>query len=136
MHATAVRPAALAAAQVTAETPALARQYVRQALAELAVPADTIDTAELIASELVTNVVRHVGGALLLQADVIDARVIVRCFDTGKTAARVITPGELGAVPAEHGRGLFIVAALATSVIEVPVPGGKMIAAFLPVVTA
>jgi anti-sigma regulatory factor (Ser/Thr protein kinase) len=136
MHVIAPPRESLAAEHVTAETPALARQYVRATLAELGAAAATIDTAELIASELVTNVVRHVGGALLLQADVIEDRVIVRCFDSGKTRAHVITPGELGTVLAEHGRGLFIVAALASSVIEVPVPGGKMIAAFLPVVTA
>lgn len=97
----------------TFAAPRHARALIRHALGRH--PA--ADDAVLIASELVTNAVAHSrsgrpGGTLLLAvettADQADVRVQVR--DAGSTG----TPGTPAAPDGEHGRGLAIVAAIAS----------------------
>lgn len=89
---------------------AMARQFVRQTLAEWAIHGDSVDVAVLCVSELVTNAVIHtVAGCevrLLLQGGVLTISV----RDAGRDAR---PPRGTAADPlAVHGRGLQLVAAL------------------------
>lgn len=98
-------PATPAAASV-------ARLFVRCLCEEWGVGA-VADVAELLSSELVTNAVLHAQSAIELDAacNDRDLRIDVRDFGSGEVAPRSLTaPTE-----AEGGRGLAIVANLATS---------------------
>nr|BFD96405.1 SpoIIE family protein phosphatase [Kitasatospora sp. Xyl93] len=92
------------------ENVALARRFVRSALA--GVPAETVDTAELLTSELAANAVLHARTEFEVQAWAQDGRVNVRVSD-GRP--------EVGLVPhdrhpyASTGRGLGLVEDLAPS---------------------
>lgn len=120
---------------VTAESPQIARTFVRETLTKFAIGADTIALAELVVSELVTNVYRYAPGPALIDVDYRDSRISVAVSDTWLNLGEpTATPVELHPLhPSECGYGLLLVTALAASVIEVPLPGGKMIAAILPV---
>ena len=91
----------------TTEGPALARQLMRSEFADCA--RETIDSAELMLSELVTNAVVHGFGPIELElgreADFIRAAVT----DTSPRLPTSRTPAEFD----PHGRGLHIVQALA-----------------------
>jgi anti-sigma regulatory factor (Ser/Thr protein kinase) len=123
--------------QVTDRSPQVARAFVRATLTEFAIDAELIDLAELMVSELVTNVYRHAAGGALVDVDYRAGRISVAVSDTLTSGPTLVMPPSVLALPpAEHGYGLFLVSAFAASVIEVPLPGGKMIAAILPVAEA
>ncbi|MFI2608333.1 SpoIIE family protein phosphatase [Kitasatospora sp. NPDC018619] len=92
------------------ENVALARRFVRSALAGL--PADVVDTAELLTSEIAANAVLHARTEFEVQAWSEDGRVLVRVSDRRPDA---------GLVPharhpyASTGRGLGLVEDLAPS---------------------
>ncbi len=122
-------PAALSVDRVTPEAPRAAREHVRAVLAEAGASRGQIDAAELVASELVTNVLRHVGGRVLLDVEVLaDTRVILRCIDDSRIAPTMRVVG----AAAEGGRGLALVRALSESVSVSPVPEGKAVVVTLP----
>ena len=95
------------------QAPGVARRFIRTTLTGWAVTEDTIDTAELCASELVTNAVIHTGTAAELTVRLDDDVLTVEVRDSG---------GE-GTVRAESlddpltisGRGLSLVEALTTA---------------------
>jgi anti-sigma regulatory factor (Ser/Thr protein kinase) len=71
---------------------------------------DELYTATLLASELVTNAVRHGRGKITLRALLDDARLLVDVTDEGSVAEPV--PRRRGMEdPSGGGRGLMIVAA-------------------------
>jgi len=84
-------------------SPARARRFVAEALEEL--PAETVEVATLLVSELVTNVVVHAGT---------DASVAV---ESSRTGVRIEVADAVGGTPelqvndmdAESGRGLILV---------------------------
>jgi anti-sigma regulatory factor (Ser/Thr protein kinase) len=82
-----------------------ARRFVREALAEH--PLETVEAAELLASELATNCVRHAHTDFVLAVrSAREVRIEVR--DSGGGQPRVLSPS-----PRElTGRGLRIVAAI------------------------
>lgn len=87
-----------------------ARRYVSEALD--AVPAGSCQTAALLVSELVTNVVRHAGGfefVVEVQTFPSEGRLWIGVTDTDSGLPVLRTP----AVTAEHGRGMQLVSALA-----------------------
>ncbi|MFF9283587.1 SpoIIE family protein phosphatase [Streptomyces griseosporeus] len=94
----------------TAANVAVARRFVRSALS--GVPADMVDTAELLVGELVTNAVMHARTEIETRAWVTEGRVHVRVSD--------LRP-DRGLVPHDRhpyactGRGLALVEELATS---------------------
>ncbi|MFJ6567190.1 ATP-binding protein [Streptomyces sp. NPDC091292] len=95
-------------------SPAQARRLTRARLTGWAVGEDTCDAADLVVSELVTNAIVHTASELIvceLHDEVEKVRIAVR--DEG------CAPGEPRPSPQrpeeEHGRGLLLVAAVASA---------------------
>ncbi|MDT0275227.1 ATP-binding protein [Blastococcus goldschmidtiae] len=87
-----------------------ARRYVGEVLDR--VPVDSCQTAALLVSELVTNVVRHTGGHdFVVQVEMFpgEGRLWVGVTDTDTRLPVLRTPS----VTAEHGRGIQLVSTLA-----------------------
>jgi anti-sigma regulatory factor (Ser/Thr protein kinase) len=92
----------------TRSTPGAARRFVRRAL-ESTDSEFALDTAELLTSELVTNVVVHVGSSSELVITTTDGGVRVEVTDHDGRLPAIQAAG----ADATHGRGLAIVDALA-----------------------
>ncbi len=107
--------------------PAQAREFVRATGARWNV---NVDDAVLVVSELVTNVVRHVGGCLRVCLRTSHDRLIIEVSDTSTTPLLVTHSG-----PHEtRGRGLLIVERLATTWgCQANLDGGKTVWAVLAV---
>jgi anti-sigma regulatory factor (Ser/Thr protein kinase) len=95
---------------VHSENPVHARQAMRASL--LDVEPELVERAELLISELVTNAVVHGAGDPLVVIDVHSDCVHVEVHDADPTPS--LTPLHVDAY-SEHGRGLAIVDALASS---------------------
>ena len=67
-----------------------------------------LDVAALLTSELVTNVVRHVGAPMTLRRLMLALRIEVDDRSPESPAVRQVRP------PSEHGRGVFLVDAMAS----------------------
>ena len=85
----------------------LARRITRGALGGK--PADVVDTAELLVSELVANAVRHASAAPEISIDLDGGRVRVTVSDTSPETPDV----RHSSLEAENGRGLLLVESLA-----------------------
>jgi anti-sigma regulatory factor (Ser/Thr protein kinase) len=100
-----------------------ARRFVREALADG--PAETVEAAELMVSELATNSVQHAQSAFEITIASSDSdgslRVAVRDCGDGQPTVRSPSPRE------PRGRGLRIVEALAASWGIEPAPRGKTV---------
>jgi anti-sigma regulatory factor (Ser/Thr protein kinase) len=97
----------------------LARRYARAQCAGNA-PPTLVEDVELVVSELVTNAVRHGRGEITMHLEVAPDRVVVGVQDQG---AGHPSPREPDATDA-NGRGLALVAVLATQWGVRPEPGG------------
>jgi anti-sigma regulatory factor (Ser/Thr protein kinase) len=86
-----------------------ARSHVRSAIEAWGVPADPY-IAALLTSELVTNAIRHAGGPVRLFVTCSAGQLHVYVHDSSREWA---TPLD-ASVDAEDGRGLMLVATLAT----------------------
>lgn len=86
-----------------------ARHMVADALAE--VPAEVRDAAVLLAGEVLTNAVVHGGGWFLLQVDAAAEWIYVEVADSSGGHPTVLHPSS----DREHGRGMAIVDAIASS---------------------
>ncbi|NUR09750.1 MAG: SpoIIE family protein phosphatase [Nocardioidaceae bacterium] len=93
--------------------PGVARRFLRGALTGWAVPEDTIDTAELCVSELVTNAVIHTGTASELSLKVVEDVLTVSVRDSG--GADVVRAEALDDPLVISGRGLTLVDALTSA---------------------
>ncbi|MFJ4005657.1 MULTISPECIES: ATP-binding protein [Streptomyces] len=83
---------------------------------------ELLDTAELVAAELITNAVRHAGhGSISAGARLSDVRLLIEVTDTSPDLPQVGLPD----TDEEGGRGLFLVAALADRHGFDQVPRGK-----------
>ncbi|MFJ8154285.1 ATP-binding protein [Streptomyces sp. NPDC094468] len=83
---------------------------------------ELLDTAELVAAELIANAVRHAGnGPISAGARLSDARLLIEVTDTSLDVPQVGLPD----ADEEGGRGLFLVAALADRHGFDQVPRGK-----------
>lgn len=103
-----------------------ARMLVAEALSGL--PRESVDRAQLLVSELVTNAAVHGAGDIELTVVTDHTWVTVAVLDA--SAAPPSTHGPT--VDAEHGRGLLIVQALAAAWGWDRVAGGKRVWARLP----
>lgn len=92
-------------------SPADARRFVHEHLA--GVPQDVCADALVLVSELVTNVHLHGLTPAGLTLEVAGGVVRIEVFDSGP--AIPVVPGQLPRPQGGGGRGLFIVAALATA---------------------
>jgi anti-sigma regulatory factor (Ser/Thr protein kinase) len=91
-------------------SPRRARRFVRDTLEPLDVPTATIDDAELVATELVTNSVMHARSEVTLSVESASHLVRLRVVDHSP-----VRPVVRNAAPdAATGRGLFIVEQLAS----------------------
>ena len=99
-----------------------ARQFVEAALP--GVDADTVFTAQLLTSELVTNAVLHAGTEIEVRAWAVGGRVSVRVFDGAPT--RLPMPHEQ-APEAGTGRGLHMVEHLSAACGVDVSPTGKAV---------
>lgn len=110
-----------------------ARQAARAFLGALGQPAigrEQADTVVLVVSELVTNALRHGGGAYTLRFAARPGTVEVAVGDPGPRMPRMRTPD---LVEGTGGFGWHMVNDLAHRVVVTPGPeGGKTVRAFLP----
>jgi anti-sigma regulatory factor (Ser/Thr protein kinase) len=99
---------------------ATARRLAR----EVASPA-TVDTVELLVSELVTNAVLHVHGGRVLELRILvwDDCVRVEVRDSSYHLPQMLLPADWGL----HGRGLFMVDALSDRWGSEPTATGKTV---------
>jgi anti-anti-sigma regulatory factor/anti-sigma regulatory factor (Ser/Thr protein kinase) len=102
--------------------PRAARELVAEACHDWGLP-ETAIAAEVIASELVTNAVRHAGTAMELRVTLRDQQLRVSVRDGVESLARMQTPTESD----DHGRGLLIVDSIASAWGNVPVGEGKVV---------
>jgi anti-sigma regulatory factor (Ser/Thr protein kinase) len=86
-----------------------ARRHIADACAGF--PEDTVYTARLLVTELVSNAVLHGGGSVLLTVARDNAGVRVEVHDESPRPPMIIN----GPALAEHGAGLRLVSALASS---------------------
>jgi anti-sigma regulatory factor (Ser/Thr protein kinase) len=102
-------------------SPRAARLFVRRHVDEL--DEDLRDSAELLASELVTNGVLHARSTMTLGVITGDASVLIAVRDNNGSA-----PSErLPSLSAESGRGISLVATIARQWGVAPEAGGKII---------
>ena len=116
----------------TAQSVAVSRAWIRRRATRLGAHEDTVETAALLTSELVTNSVRHCpqGGGIAVDAYRTRAgRLRVRVSDDGAAMPEVRTPApdDVG------GRGLVLVEALTAAWgVEPRTGGGKAVWFLLP----
>ncbi|WP_149548007.1 SpoIIE family protein phosphatase [Streptomyces marokkonensis] len=107
-----VRRTMLTVAQAEPERIAVARHQLRELLHDWSSP-DQVDSAVLLLSEVLTNVLVHTDADALLLAEVTDGgdgrRIRVEVTDAGDDLPHLRRPGEL----ASSGRGLVLVELLA-----------------------
>ncbi|AYV32048.1 ATP-binding protein [Streptomyces sp. CJ_13] len=112
---------------------AQARQAARaflEALGQPAISPDQADTVVLVVSELVTNALRHGGGAYTLRLAAHPGTIEVAVEDPSPRPPRMRTPD---LVDGTGGFGWHMVNDLAHHVVVTPGPeGGKTVCAFLP----
>ena len=112
----------------SAESCRLARGTVRQLLDSAAVDADTRDTAVLLATELASNAIEHGGAPARLDAYVRADAIRIAVADPNPALP---TPRPMADEAAEElserGRGLLLVAALASRWGAEPHPHGKTV---------
>lgn len=110
--------------QLPADTtsPAEARRFVTATLGDWT-HSDALSTVQLLITELVTNVVVHTTSAPDVRISLLPSHVHVEVADTGLSdaVARVATPQDVS------GRGLQLVAALASAWGTTRVAGGKVV---------
>lgn len=111
----------------TPGAPAQARKLVTAACLDWQLPIELSDDAEVVATELVSNAVRHAGGDLVLRA-ALGQRFLHISVRDGNPAppTRLIPDPYVG-----RGRGLILVDALASGWGSTPVSGGKVVWATL-----
>ncbi|MGW4761404.1 ATP-binding SpoIIE family protein phosphatase [Streptomyces pseudogriseolus] len=121
-----VRRTMLTVAQAEPERVAVARHQLRELLHDWSSP-DQVDSAELLLSEMLTNVLVHTETDALLLAEVTDGsegrRIRVEVTDAGDDLPHLRRPGEL----ASSGRGLVLVQLLAHAWGVAPRGRGKSI---------
>ncbi|MFF5156222.1 SpoIIE family protein phosphatase [Streptomyces sp. NPDC000348] len=121
-----VRRTMFTVAQTEPERISVARQQLRELLHDWPSP-DQVDSAVLLLSEMLTNVLVHTDTDALLLAEVTDGqggrRIRVEVSDTGDDLPHLRRPGEL----ASSGRGLVLIEILAHSWGVVPRGTGKSI---------
>ncbi len=95
--------------------PSLARRFLRDTLRDWSVVDDTVDTAQLCVSELVTNAVIHAGTSSEITAELDDHVLVVEVRDGGAEGTLDLSVDPDIAASTISGRGLALVDALTSS---------------------
>jgi anti-sigma regulatory factor (Ser/Thr protein kinase) len=90
----------------------LARHAIRANLTAAGISEDLVDTAELLVSELTSNVVKHTGGRPTLRVERRDGVIRIEVGDSRPGLVPVERDVD---TEADSGRGLLLVSTLATS---------------------
>jgi anti-sigma regulatory factor (Ser/Thr protein kinase) len=99
-----------------------ARHFVRSQLEEAGYGDGQLrETVVLVASELATNAIRHVGGEVWMTVRIGAGQACVGVHDTSSALPAVVDPYDGG------GRGMLVVASVTTSWEVVVDPGGKTV---------
>jgi PAS domain-containing protein/anti-sigma regulatory factor (Ser/Thr protein kinase) len=106
-----------------------ARRFTRRTLRTWDVPADAMDTALLVVSELVTNALVHTDGKVRLDLTLINHRLRIAVTDASPRTP--VKPTSLS-WEATGGRGILLVEAMSDAWGTVPVSGGKQVWSELP----
>ncbi|MEU6589848.1 SpoIIE family protein phosphatase [Streptomyces sp. NPDC046881] len=101
-----------------------ARRFTRRTLRAWGVSPDTLDTALLVVSELVTNALVHTGGQVRLDLSLVNHRLRLAVADTSPRSP--VKPTSIG-WEATGGRGILLVEAVSDAWGTVPVSGGKQV---------
>ncbi|WP_079146754.1 SpoIIE family protein phosphatase [Streptomyces griseochromogenes] len=101
-----------------------ARRFTRRTLRAWSVSPETIDTALLIVSELVTNALVHTGGQVRLDLSLLNHRLRLAVADASPRSP--VKPTHIG-WEATGGRGILLVEAVSAAWGTVPVSGGKQV---------
>ncbi|MGW0765713.1 SpoIIE family protein phosphatase [Streptomyces sp. NPDC002676] len=101
-----------------------ARRFTRRTLRAWGVSPDTLDTALLVVSELVTNALVHTGGQVRLDLSLVNHRLRLAVADTSPRSP--VKPTSIG-WEATGGRGILLVEAVSAAWGTVPVSGGKLV---------
>lgn len=99
-----------------------ARQYVFDRCRASGL-ADRCDDAALLASEVVTNAIRHAGGSITVRAERDGEHLVVQVLDASPNEPMVLAPDPW----AERGRGMSLVDAIAADWGVAPHPAGKVV---------
>jgi anti-sigma regulatory factor (Ser/Thr protein kinase) len=99
-----------------------ARQYVFDRCRASGLPM-LCDDAALLASEVVTNALRHAGGAISVRAERDGETLVVQVLDPSPSEPVVLLPDPWS----ETGRGMSLVDAIAREWGVVPHPAGKVV---------
>jgi len=120
--------------------PRMARMHVRDTLKEWSLP-ELVDDGELIASELVTNVVRRAHDPVTGRPVYVNGRLPVLRFGlfSDRTVVLISVWDQFADPPVpkaatgddEAGRGLMMAGRIAASLDWFPAEGGKVVRAFL-----
>ncbi|MBM9624570.1 ATP-binding protein [Streptomyces zhihengii] len=97
------------------QSPGLARRITASALASWGVDEDTIATALLVVSELVTNAVEHAQPSIVLHLSCERARQRLRVQVADGGPASSEGSWTSSCAPDEHGRGLSIISCVANA---------------------
>lgn len=108
--------------------PTRARRWLAQCLEVAGVAQAAMEDALLVASELVTNSMRYVGGRVLVSAEVVEAGVRLVVHDSG---TEVWSATDVEDLP-EHGRGLLIVEGVAEQLDITADAFGTTVTALIP----
>ncbi|MFF3846748.1 SpoIIE family protein phosphatase [Streptomyces sp. NPDC002328] len=106
-----------------------ARRFTRRTLRAWGVPADAMDAALLVVSELVTNALVHTDGRVRLDLGLISHRLRLAVTDASPRTP-VKPPGLTW--EATGGRGILLVEAVSDAWGTVPVSGGKQVWSEIP----
>jgi anti-sigma regulatory factor (Ser/Thr protein kinase) len=104
--------------------PQAARNFVADVLANHGADEDAVETAKLLTSELVTNVVLYANrGQIHVAVEVTDKQAEVVVTDAGRTRAHVST--QAPPQEEEHGRGWPLIESLSADCGIERIPGGN-----------
>ncbi|MEU0035182.1 MULTISPECIES: SpoIIE family protein phosphatase [unclassified Streptomyces] len=101
-----------------------ARRFTRRTLRSWGVTDDSMDTALLVVSELVTNALVHTGGQVRLDLTLINRLLRIAVADSSPRTP--IKPTSIG-WEATGGRGILLVEATSAAWGSLPVSGGKQV---------
>ncbi|MEU2285272.1 SpoIIE family protein phosphatase [Streptomyces sp. NPDC013178] len=106
-----------------------ARRFSRRTLRAWGLPADTMDAALLVVTELVTNALVHTDGRVRLDLTLVNDRLRIAVTDASPRTP--VKPTSLS-WEATGGRGILLVEAVSDAWGTVPVSGGKQVWSELP----